>query len=100
MLQWNPDTADHYAGYSHADTMIKGFSLTLASVGCRQFGDVPILPIIGPVGDAPWNTQVPFSHEGESASPGHYAVTAGGVRAELRLVRGADVLAPRPCVRP
>ena len=70
MLQWSPDTADHYAGYSYEDKTIKGFSLTHASVGCRQFGDVPILPVSGDVGATPWSLQVPFTHVGEQASPG------------------------------
>jgi len=83
MLQWSPDTADHYAGYSYEDKTIKGFSLTHASVGCRQFGDVPILPVSGDVGAAPWSLQEPFTHAGEQASPGYYTVTAGGVKTEL-----------------
>jgi predicted alpha-1,2-mannosidase len=83
MLQWSPDTADHYAGYSYEDKTVKGFSLTHASVGCRQFGDVPILPVSGAVGAPPWSLQEPFTHAGEQASPGYYTVTAGGVKTEL-----------------
>jgi putative alpha-1,2-mannosidase len=89
MLQWSPDTADHYAGYSYEDKTIKGFSLTHASVGCRQFGDVPILPVSGDVGATPWSLQEPFTHAGEQASPGYYTVTAGGVRTELTTAQRA-----------
>ncbi|MFI9385245.1 GH92 family glycosyl hydrolase [Kutzneria sp. NPDC052558] len=89
MLQWSPDTADHYAGYSYEDKTIKGFSLTHASVGCRQFGDVPILPVSGDVGATPWSLQEPFTHTGEQASPGYYTVTAGGVKTELTTAQRA-----------
>lgn len=85
MLQWSPDTPGSYAGYRYADDRIRGFSLTHASVGCRAFGDVPILPTTGPVGAAPWDTTEHFSHDSESAEPGYYAVTLADsdVRAEL-----------------
>jgi putative alpha-1,2-mannosidase len=75
MLQWSPDTAGAYAGYSYDSNQIRGFSLTHASVGCPQFGDVPILPIVGEVGTAPWNRTETFSHSSEVAKAGEYAVT-------------------------
>jgi predicted alpha-1,2-mannosidase len=85
MLQWSPDTLGSYAGYRYSDSQIRGFSLTHASVGCRAFGDVPILPTVGPVGTQPWNKVEGFSHASEAATPGSYAVTLAdsGVRAEL-----------------
>ena len=85
MLQWSPDTPGAYAGYRYADSRIRGFSLTHASVGCSAFGDVPILPTAGPLGAAPWNASEAFSHDSESAEPGYYAVTLDDskVRTEL-----------------
>jgi predicted alpha-1,2-mannosidase len=85
MLQFSPDTQGAYAGYQYNSNKIRGFSLTHASVGCRQFGDIPILPTVGSIGAAPWNTTETFSHDTEQASPGYYAVTLADsqVRTEL-----------------
>lgn len=85
MMQFSPDTSGSYAGYQYHDDQIRGFSLDHASVGCRAFGDVPILPVTGDVGSTPWNLTEHFTHTGEKAEPGYYAVTldASGVRAEL-----------------
>ncbi|WP_237404617.1 GH92 family glycosyl hydrolase [Actinacidiphila reveromycinica] len=85
MMQFSPDTSGSYAGYQYHDDQIRGFSLDHASVGCRAFGDVPILPVTGDVGATPWNLTEHFTHTGEKAEPGYYAVTldASGVRAEL-----------------
>jgi predicted alpha-1,2-mannosidase len=88
MVQWSPDTApDRPAGggYAYRDRSISGFSLTHASgPGCPVYGDVPILPTVGPVSD-PDSTVEPFDHHLESASPGTYRVTLGnpGVAVEL-----------------
>ncbi|MFD0065858.1 GH92 family glycosyl hydrolase [Streptomyces sp. NPDC056690] len=85
MMQFSPDTAGSYAGYQYHSDKIRGFSLDHASVGCTAFGDVPILPVTGDVGPAPWDRTESFSHEDEKAEPGYYAVTLGDskVRAEL-----------------
>lgn len=85
MMQFSPDTEGSYAGYQYHSDHIRGFSLDHASVGCSAFGDVPILPVTGDVGDAPWKRTERYSHDEEEASPGHYAVTLqdSGVRAEL-----------------
>ena len=85
MMQFSPDTSGSYAGYQYHDDQIRGFSLDHASVGCRAFGDVPILPITGSVGSSPWKLTEHFTHTGEQAEPGYYAVNldASGVRAEL-----------------
>lgn len=53
MMQFSPDTSGSYAGYQYHDDQIRGFSLDHASVGCRAFGDVPILPVTGDVGSTP-----------------------------------------------
>jgi predicted alpha-1,2-mannosidase len=85
MMQFSPDTAGSYAGYQYHGDRIRGFSMDHASVGCRAFGDVPILPVTGPLGDAPWKLTEHFTHTGERAEPGYYAVNLddSGVRAEL-----------------
>ncbi|MFE0020886.1 GH92 family glycosyl hydrolase [Amycolatopsis sp. NPDC059021] len=85
MMQFSPDTQGAYAGYQYHSDQIRGFSLDHASVGCTAFGDVPILPVTGGVGSAPWNRVEHFTHDGEKAEPGYYAVTLADskVRAEL-----------------
>ncbi|SES16711.1 GH92 family glycosyl hydrolase [Lentzea albida] len=83
MMQFSPDTQGSYAGYQYHSDRIRGFSLTHASVGCTAFGDVPVLPVAGDVGAAPWDRTEKFTHDGEQAEPGYYAVTLGDVRAEL-----------------
>nr|WP_168720760.1 GH92 family glycosyl hydrolase [Streptomyces sp. SAT1]ANO42608.1 alpha-1,2-mannosidase [Streptomyces sp. SAT1] len=86
MMQFSPDTEGSYAGYQYHSGKIKGFSLDHASVGCTAFGDVPLLPVAGAVGAAPWDRTEPFTHTDERAEAGYYAVTTGGdapVRTEL-----------------
>lgn len=89
MLGWGPDTPRRPSGggYDDADSSITGFSLThVNGPGCDGLaGDVPFLPISGdlPGGAALGKASVPFDHASQSATPGGYAVTAGGVRTEL-----------------
>lgn len=86
MMQFSPDTEGSYAGYQYHSSKIKGFSLNHASVGCTAFGDVPLLPVAGDIGSAPWDRTEPFTHTDEKAEAGYYAVTTGGdakVRTEL-----------------
>jgi len=82
MIQWSPDTTPNTAGagggYSSADSTISGFSLThLSGTGCASYGDIPVLPTVGPVGPDPGSTTATFSHAGEHAAPGSYGVTLG-----------------------
>jgi len=82
MIQWSPDTTPDVAasggGYSYADAAVNGFSLDhLSGTGCPSYGDVPVLPTVGPVGPAPAGTSDSFSHADEHAGPGRYAVTLG-----------------------
>ncbi len=82
MIQWSPDTTPNLAasggGYSSADSSINGFSLThLSGTGCPSYGDVPILPTVGPVGSDPEAATASFSHDTEHAAPGSYGVTLG-----------------------
>ncbi|MEU9957843.1 GH92 family glycosyl hydrolase [Streptomyces sp. NPDC050982] len=85
MMQFSPDTQNSYAGYQYHNDRIRGFSLDHASVGCSAFGDVPILPVVGDIGSAPWDRTEKYSHDSEEAEPGHYAVTLedSDIRAEL-----------------
>lgn len=90
MLQWSPDTPSKPpgGGYDIGDTSITGFSLThLSGPGCAVAGDFPVLPFTGALPADPSAATVPFDHTSESAHPGSYAVTAGGVRTELAVTR-------------
>ncbi|MEU6357336.1 GH92 family glycosyl hydrolase [Streptomyces sp. NPDC047072] len=77
MMQFSPDTEGSYAGYQYHSERIKGFSLDHASVGCTAFGDVPLLPVVGDLGAAPWDRTEKFTHTDERAEAGYYAVTTG-----------------------
>ncbi len=81
MIQWGPDTTPDRtdgSGYSYADSHISGFSLThMSGTGCASYGDVPILPTVGPIGADPEGASDSFSHTHEQASPGRYAVSLG-----------------------
>ena len=86
MIQWSPDTASRPdgGGYSYTDSSITGFSLThVSGPGCAIGGDFPILPLTGAIPSDPGSASASFSHSTESAHPGSYAVTAGGVRTRL-----------------
>jgi predicted alpha-1,2-mannosidase len=86
MIQWSPDTPSRPdgGGYDYDDSSITGFSLThFSGPGCAIAGDFPILPVTGALPADPDSASVPFSHSSESAHPGSYAVTAGGVRTRL-----------------
>ncbi|MGO9275892.1 MAG: GH92 family glycosyl hydrolase [Terriglobia bacterium] len=84
MIQWSPDGASFGKGragsYWYRDTAIRGFSLNhLSGPGCPVFGDVPIMPVVGPVKVSPASDlgayAAEFSHAKETASPGFYEVT-------------------------
>jgi predicted alpha-1,2-mannosidase len=81
MIQWSPDTAPDRtdgSGYAYADSHIYGFSLThMSGTGCASYGDIPVLPTVGPIGSNPENASDSFSHAHEQASPGRYQVALG-----------------------
>jgi len=83
MVQFSPDTAPDRqvttgSGYDYADSAISGFSLThLSGSGCAIYGDVPVLPITGPVPTDPDGVTQSFSHADEHASAGNYSVRLG-----------------------
>jgi predicted alpha-1,2-mannosidase len=78
MIQWGPDTSPHRpsgGGYEYDDSQLRGFSLTHIGTGCPAYGDVPILPLVGPVPTDPSNATADFSHASETAKAGYYKVT-------------------------
>ena len=97
LVQWSPDTSPDRAsggGYSYQDPAMSGFSLThMSGPGCPIYGDVPILPTVGPIGSDPAATTSSFSHATEVAHPGSYAVTVGHapVRVELAVTPRAGL---------
>ncbi|MBS0579359.1 MAG: GH92 family glycosyl hydrolase [Proteobacteria bacterium] len=101
MVQLSPDTQirprkEAYgwaAGYRYEDHSLVGFSHThFSGTGHSDLGDFLLMPIAGEVRLERGDPAVPgsgygsrFSHEGELAQPGYYAVTLSdyGIRAEL-----------------
>ena len=101
MVQLSPDTEIRpykesfpwAAGYRYSDKTILGFSHThFSGTGHSDMGDLLLMPTVGDVqldpgtaDDPDSGYRSPFSHEGEVATPGYYAVTLkdGGIRAEL-----------------
>ncbi len=83
MVQFSPDTSPDRqvatgSGYDYADSEISGFSLThLSGPGCAIYGDIPILPVTGPVPAEPDAAVQPFSHTSEHSSAGNYNVDLG-----------------------
>jgi predicted alpha-1,2-mannosidase len=98
MIQWSPDTEkgfgkDERGSYLYADTAIRGFSLThLSGPGCPVFGDVPLMPFVGPIKKSPSADPdaylAKFSHAHEKASPGYYRVALdSGVEVNLTVTK-------------
>lgn len=86
MAQVSPDTGGQ-GGYDYTKTSMYGFSQThLSGVGCEVMGELPVMPTTGPVEQVQHDQYAsPFSHQKESAKPGHYQVHLDryGVDAEL-----------------
>ncbi|HEV3173037.1 MAG TPA: GH92 family glycosyl hydrolase [Actinocrinis sp.] len=94
MIQWSPDTTSRPdgGGYNYDDSAITGFSLThLSGPGCAVAGDFPILPLTGAVPANPDSASASFNHSSETAHPGSYAVTAGGVSTQLAVTARTGV---------
>ncbi|EPX57231.1 Alpha-1,2-mannosidase [Cystobacter fuscus DSM 2262] len=104
MVQLSPDTDvrpfkqsyDWAAGYRHDDPTILGFSHThFSGAGHSDLGDVLLTPFSGAVKLDPGEADKPgsgyrsrFSHEGEVARPGYYAVTLSDSRVRAELTAG------------
>jgi predicted alpha-1,2-mannosidase len=86
MAQVSPDTGGQ-GGYDYTKTSMYGFSQThLSGVGCEVMGELPVMPTTGAVEQVRHDQYAsPFSHQRESAKPGHYQVHLDryGVEAEL-----------------
>ena len=85
MVQPGPDTGNfawkYCSGYQYADTTLIGFSQThLSGTGAADLGDVRILPYAGGTN---MPATVALDKSTERASPGYYAVNAGGVGVEI-----------------
>ncbi|HVB45433.1 MAG TPA: glycoside hydrolase domain-containing protein, partial [Streptosporangiaceae bacterium] len=78
MVQWSPDTMPGRAdggGYTYGNTRLTGYSLThISGVGCRAAGDIPILPMTGPLPSGnPTSVTTSFTNTGEVAQAGYYS---------------------------
>ena len=96
MIQWSPDTGTD-GWYDYGKSRITGFSLThISGAGCPLYGDFPVLPWPGDLTVSPHQNRdlytVAFSHRGEAAHPGYYAVTlANGTRVEITVTERAGI---------
>jgi predicted alpha-1,2-mannosidase len=78
MVQWSPDTRPRNnpgGGYDRADDGLWGYSLThVSGPGCSAAGDVPMLPLTGPLpAHNPNQITTAFRHTGEVAQAGYYS---------------------------
>ena len=61
-------------GYGFGDSMLMGYSLThVSGPGCGAGGDVPMLPMTGPLPAAPNSSTTSFTNTAEIAQAGYYA---------------------------
>jgi predicted alpha-1,2-mannosidase len=101
MIQPGPDTAlangaqdpVNYVGYAWQDPDIRGFSLThFDGAGIQIAGDLPFMPTTGAID--PTDFASPYSHAGEVARPGYYAVTLAryGIRVQLSATTRAAIM--------
>jgi predicted alpha-1,2-mannosidase len=89
MVQNSPDTYGQfaYSGYLWTDPTIGGFSLVhLNGPGVKKAGDLPFMPVSGPV--VPANYASPFDHALEQASPGSYSVVLSRYATKVELTAG------------
>jgi predicted alpha-1,2-mannosidase len=78
MLQWSPDTTPSRSaggGYTFGNSSITGYPLThVSGPGCGAAGDVPMLPVTGPLPSGnPNGIVTAFSNDGEVAQAGYYS---------------------------
>ncbi|WP_174291702.1 GH92 family glycosyl hydrolase [Sphingomonas bacterium] len=109
MVQLSPDTDatcslrtcyGHAAGYRYEDPTIQGFSHThFSGAGHSDLGDLLVMPVGGErVPLDPGDAKVPgsgyrsrFSHAGEVAHPGYYAVTLDDAQVRAELTAGTRI---------
>ena len=102
MVQVGPDTTADPAGtpsvgatgYRYDDPLLRGFSpLHLSGAGCRAFGDVPVLPVLGDLPADPSAATVGLDKASERAAPGRYAARlANGVTASMAAAERSALL--------
>ncbi|MEN8157458.1 MAG: GH92 family glycosyl hydrolase [Bacteroidota bacterium] len=97
MVQLSPDTRltgqASCGGYYYPDSSIIGFSHThLSGVGEPEFRDILFMPTVGEVKTNPGDASSPtggyrssFTHAGESAEPGYYAVRLDDYQIDVEL---------------
>jgi predicted alpha-1,2-mannosidase len=86
MVQWSPDTPSRPwgGGYEYNDKTITGFSLThISGPGCGAAGDIPVLPVTGPITGSLNDATLPLDHASEQATAGAYRVTSNGITTAL-----------------
>ena len=91
--KYQEEVYEYCAGYRYGDPTIVGFSHThFSGTGHSDLGDILVMPGTGDIQLNPGTAQKPesgyrsrFSHDGEEAKPGYYAVTLAdyGIRAEM-----------------
>jgi predicted alpha-1,2-mannosidase len=80
MVQLSPDTRvdgswDGCSGYHYNDSIIYGFSHThLSGVGCSDYGDILVMPMLGKPSADNKVYSSKFSHTTEKAGAGYYEV--------------------------
>lgn len=105
-IQLSPDNGtqgwDWCSGYHYSDSIVSGFShLHLSGTGIGDLADISFLPVTSPVtfqdgeknGDFVARYAGKYSHSGETARPGYYAVTMknNGVKAEFTVTERAGL---------
>lgn len=96
LVKVSPDTRtaygasqfQHCAGYHYEDDLIAAFTHNhLHGTGAPDYGNIGLMPLgeLTREKTLPFGMTAPFTHEGEEASPGYYAVTLldPAVRVEL-----------------
>jgi predicted alpha-1,2-mannosidase len=78
MVQWSPDTVPDRpdgGGYTYGDHELTGYGIThVSGPGCPAAGDVPILPMTGPLPSGNLNAvTTSFTNAGEVAQAGYYS---------------------------
>lgn len=94
MIQPGPDTRlsgwDGCSGYHYSDSVIFGFSHThLSGTGASDYGDVLLMPTVGPVDLRNFSSS--FSHEKEHAEAGYYQVFLQDSRIQVELTTSQRV---------
>jgi predicted alpha-1,2-mannosidase len=105
-IQLSPDNGtqgwDWCSGYHYSDSVLAGFShLHLSGTGIGDLADISFLPVTVPVSFIDGESNIDFvkryagkySHDGEVATPGYYAVTLKNnrVKAELTVTERAGL---------